>query len=72
MQPGGRILVIESMLYPRGGQEGEFFNRQTFIGLHGGYRTEHEHTELFRKAGLVVTQVISTSSGYDIIEGREA
>ena len=74
MQPDGNVLVIEQVLYPEIDQDtfGRFINPQIPLTLLRGNRTEREYRQLFRRAGLFVTRVIPTSSGYSIVEGKKA
>lgn len=70
MTEGGKVLVVE-MVVPEGNEPSpaKFLDLQMLQFLPGCERTEKEYSELFDKAGLVLTRIIPTMSPFSIIEG---
>jgi hypothetical protein len=71
MHPDGTILLIERIL-PEG--SGPFFpivdDILMMVTCGGAERTETEYQALYEAAGFSLTRVISTSSGFSMIEGK--
>lgn len=70
MEVGGKVLVVE-MVVPEGNDPSpaKFLDLQMLQFLPGCERTEKEYSDLFDKAGLVLTRIIPTISPFSIIEG---
>jgi hypothetical protein len=70
MADDGKVLVVE-MVVPEGNEPSpaKFLDLQMLQYLPGCERTEKEYTELFDKAGLMLTRIISTMSPFSILEG---
>jgi hypothetical protein len=73
MRPGGRILVVESVL-PRG-NEAHFGKTLDLIMLAipgGRERTGEQYRTLFDVAGLQVSRILPTNTPVSIVEGVAA
>lgn len=70
MTKGGKVLVVE-MVVPEGNEPSpaKFLDLQMLQYLPGCERTEKEYSELFDKAGLKLTRIVSTMSPFSIIQG---
>lgn len=70
MTEGGKVLVVE-MVVPEGNEPSpaKFLDLQMLQYLPGCERTEKEYSELFDKARLKLTRIVSTMSPFSIIEG---
>jgi hypothetical protein len=70
MTEGGKVLVVE-MVIPEGNEPSpaKFLDLQMLQYLPGCERTEKEYSELFDKARLKLTRIVSTMSPFSIIEG---
>ncbi|MBD2309005.1 methyltransferase [Chroococcidiopsis sp. FACHB-1243] len=71
MNPQGRLLVIDFVI-PAGNEfcSSKFIDVNMLVMCPGGrIRTEAEFRELFKSAGFKLTQIISTESEVNIIEG---
>jgi O-methyltransferase domain/Dimerisation domain len=73
MTPNSRVLIIE-MVLPAGDtpHPGKMFD-MVMLALPGGQeRTEPEYSDLLRKAGFRLTQVVRTKSAVGIVEAVQA
>lgn len=71
MKPGGRVILIESILRP--GNEPDFGKLIDFemLLLPGGReRSEAEFRALFEKAGFALTRIVPTQSPLSVLEAR--
>jgi hypothetical protein len=73
LNPGGVVLVVETVLGRPGYELDAAFSDLNMLVLPGGQeRTEAEYAELFVAAGLRLTRVIDTDTRFSIIEGAVA
>jgi len=73
MKPGGRVLLVESIVEPRNGSSfAKFMDLAMLVMTGGRERTEPEYQALLLRAGLKITNVISTGTELSLIEARPA
>ena len=73
MNPGGRVLLVESVIADGNGQDfGKLLDIEMLVSPGGKERTAGEYEELFRHAGLRLTRIFPTKSPYSIIEAVAA
>ena len=73
MNPGGRVLVIESVISDGNGQDfGKLLDIEMLVSPGGKERTAAEYEDLFRRAGLRLTRIVPTKSPYSVIEAVAA
>ncbi len=73
MRPGGKVLVVESVVPP--GNEPHFakFCDLIMLAVPGGReRTAEEYEDLYAAAGLKVTRIVPTAAPVSVVEGGEA
>jgi hypothetical protein len=68
MAAGGRVLVVDNVIAP-GNHWGKLLDINMMLGPGGQERTRGEFETLFRRAGLRLSRVISTSCDLSIVEG---
>jgi SAM-dependent methyltransferase len=69
MRPGGRVLVVESVIPPGNGPcFGKWLDLMMLV-VGGRERTEEQYAEIFSAAGLRLIRVFPTSHEVSIIEG---
>lgn len=72
MKPGGRMLLIETIIQP-GGREttlDKTMDLRLLAISGGGERTSEEFAALYESAGFKLTQIIPAAAALSIIEGR--
>jgi ubiquinone/menaquinone biosynthesis C-methylase UbiE len=71
MNPGGRVLVIDSVLPPDDSPYmGKYIDMEMLVFTPGGReRTEEQFHDLFRRAGLRLNRMIPTGMYLNIVEG---
>jgi hypothetical protein len=73
MNPGGRVLVVESVIADGNNQDfGKLLDIEMLVSPGGKERTASEYEDLFRRAGLRLTQIVPTKSPYSVIEAVAA
>jgi O-methyltransferase domain/Dimerisation domain len=73
MNPGGRVLVVESVIADGNGQDfGKLLDIEMLVSPGGKERTAAEYEDLFRRAGLRLTRIVPTKSPYSVIEAVAA
>lgn len=73
MNPGGRVLVLESVIADGNGQDfGKLLDIEMLVSPGGKERTAAEYEDLFSRAGLRLTRIIPTKSPYSVIEAVAA
>jgi ubiquinone/menaquinone biosynthesis C-methylase UbiE len=73
MAPGGRTLVIESVIEPGNDPSpAKFLDLMMFVMNGGRERTAEEYRRLFVAAGLRLTRIIPTGGAESLIEGELA
>lgn len=73
MNPGGRVLVVESVIADGNNQDfGKLLDIEMLVSPGGKERTAAEYEELFRQAGLRLTRIVPTKSPYSVIEAVAA
>ena len=73
MNPGGRVLVIESVIADGNGHDfGKLLDIEMLVSPGGKERTAAEYEDLFRRAGLRLTRIVPTKSPYSVIEAVAA
>jgi O-methyltransferase domain/Dimerisation domain len=73
MAPGGRTLVIESVIEPGNDPSpAKFLDLMMFVMNGGRERTAEEYRRLFAEAGLRLTRIIPTAGAESLIEGERA
>jgi hypothetical protein len=72
--PSGRVLVVESVVPPRGVPSfAKLLDLQMLSTTHGGKeRTEREFSDLFARAGLRLARVVPTPFRVSVLEGVRA
>lgn len=71
MKPGGRVLLVESIVEPRNGGPLAKFMDLAMLVMTGGHEwTEPEYRALLGRAGLRITNLISTGTELSLIEAR--
>jgi hypothetical protein len=71
MNPGGRVLLVESIVKSRNGCSlAEFMDLAMLVMTGGRERTEPEYQALLGRAGLRITNVISTGTELSLIESK--
>ena len=68
--PGTRLLVVEMLLPEEGPSPVTFMDMNMLVMLGGRERTAGEYTELLRRCGWAVEQVIPTGGMFSVIEAR--
>jgi len=72
MNPGGRILVVETVIPPLNEPcFGKWLDLMMLI-VGGRERTEEQYRRLFRKAGLTLSRIVPTAHEVSVIEGVRA
>lgn len=70
MQPGHKLLLVESVIPPGNGPFGAKFLDLTMMLIPGGKeRTEDEYRRLYHDAGFELTRIVPTSTEISVIEG---
>lgn len=73
MNPGGRVLVVESVIADGNGQDfGKLLDIEMLVSPGGKERTAAEYEDLFKRAGLRLTRIVPTKSPYSVIEAVAA
>lgn len=73
MNPGARVLVVESVIADGNGQDfGKLLDLEMLVSPGGKERTAAEYEDLFRRAGLRLTRIVPTKSPYSVIEAVAA
>ncbi|HEX5964740.1 MAG TPA: methyltransferase [Pyrinomonadaceae bacterium] len=73
MNPGGRVLLVESVIAERGAQDfGKLMDIEMLVSPGGKERTAAEYEDLFARAGLRMTRIVPTKSAYSVIEAVAA
>ena len=73
MNPGGRVLVVESVIADGNNQDfGKLLDIEMLVSPGGKERTAAEYEDLFRRAGLRLTRIVPTKSPYSVIEAVAA
>ena len=73
MNPGGRVLVVESVIVDGNGQDfGKLLDIEMLVSPGGKERTAAEYEELLSRAGLRLTRIVPTKSPYSVIEAVAA
>ena len=73
MNPGGRVLVVESVIADGNDQDfGKLLDIEMLVSPGGKERTAAEYEELFSRAGLKLARIVPTNSPYSVIEGVAA
>ena len=71
MKPGGRVILIESVLSPGTAPDfGKLIDLEMLLMPGGRERTEEEFGALFRRAGFKLTRVVPTQSPLSVVEAR--
>ena len=71
MNPGGRVLLVESIVEPRNGSSlARFMDLSMLVMTGGRERTEPEYETLLGRAGLKIKNVISTGTELSLIEAE--
>ena len=69
MNPGGRVLLIESVIAEGNAQDfGKLLDVEMLVSPGGKERTAAEYEELFVRAGFRMTRIVPTMSAYSVIE----
>ena len=69
MSKDGRVLLVESVITAGNTPDfGKLLDIEMLVSPGGKERTAEEYAELFARAGLRLTQIISTKSPYSVIE----
>jgi hypothetical protein len=73
MAPGGRVLVVESVLSPGNKPDfGKMMDINMLVLTGGQERTREQFAALFARAGLRLKRVYATESAMSIVEGVAA
>jgi hypothetical protein len=77
MQPGGRVICVDSVLPPMGdtsGTQAKLLDVDMLVFDMGKERTEKQWGELYEAAGLTITSItpLRDNFGTSIVEGRRA
>ena len=72
MKPGGRVILLESVLLPGSTQPdfGKLVDIEMLLMPGGRERTEEEFRALFKRAGFTLTRVVPTQSPLSVLEAR--
>jgi hypothetical protein len=71
MNPGGRVILLESVLLPANQPDfGKLADIEMLLLPGGRERTEEEFRALFAQAGFELTRIVSTESALSVIEAR--
>ncbi|HEY6327766.1 MAG TPA: methyltransferase [Blastocatellia bacterium] len=71
IKPGGRLLIIESMLKPSNQPDpGKFMDLMMLILVNGRERSQSDFLALFQQAGFSLTRTIPTSGPYTLVEAQ--
>jgi SAM-dependent methyltransferase len=72
MNPGGRVLVVETVIPPLNEPcFGKWLDLMMLI-VGGRERTEEQYRRLFRQAGLTLSRIVPTAHEVSIVEGVRA
>lgn len=73
MNPGGRVLLVESVIVERNSQDfGKLMDIEMMVSPGGKERTAAEYEDLFARAGFRLTRIVPTKSAYSVIEAVAA
>ena len=71
MKPGGRVILLDSVLAPGNGPDfGKLIDIEMMLLPGGRERTEAEFRSLFERAGFTLTRIVPTQSPLSVIEAR--
>jgi ubiquinone/menaquinone biosynthesis C-methylase UbiE len=71
MQPGGRVILLESVLLPANQPDfGKLIDLEMLLMPGGRERSEEEFRALFARAGYRMTRTVPTKSPLSVIEAR--
>lgn len=72
MNPGGRVILLESVLLPGSDRPdfGKLVDLEMLLMPGGRERTEEEFRALFTRAGFTLTRVIPTTSPLSVLEAQ--
>ena len=72
MKPGGRVILLESIILPAGAVSdfGKLIDLEMSLLPGGRERTEEEFRQLFARAGFTLTRVVPTQSRLSVLEAR--
>ncbi len=72
MKPGGRVILLESVLLPGSTQPdfGKVIDIEMLLMPGGKERTEEEFRALFARAGFKLARIVPTQSPLSVVEGR--
>jgi hypothetical protein len=71
MQPGGRVILLESVLLPGNQPDfGKIIDLEMLLMPGGKERSEAEFRALFQRAGFELTRIVPTKSALSVIEAR--
>ena len=71
MNPGGRVILLESVLLPANQPDlGKVIDIEMLLMPGGRERTEDEFRSLFERAGFRLTRIIPTKSPLSIVEAK--
>ena len=71
MNPGGRVILLESVLPPGNGPDfGKLIDLEMLLMPGGRERTEAEFRSLFERAGFTLTRIVQTQSPLSVLEAR--
>ena len=72
MKPGGRVILLESVLLPGCTQPdfGKLIDLEMLFMPGGRERTEDEFRSLFERAGFTLSRIVPTQSPLSVIEAR--
>ena len=73
MQPGGRVILLESVLTPANQPDfGKLIDLEMMLMPGGRERTADEFRALFARAGFAVTRIVPTKSPLSIVEATRS
>jgi len=71
MNPGGRVILLESVVAPGGQPDfAKIIDLEMLMMPGGRERTEEEFADLFARAGFTLTRIVPTKSPLSVIEAR--
>ena len=72
MNPGGRVILIESVVLPGSSQPdfAKIIDLEMLLLPGGRERTEQEFRDLFARSGFELTRIVPTKSPLSVIEAR--
>ena len=71
MKPGGKVLVVESIIPPGNGPFfGKLLDLAMLVVPGGMERTEGEYRQLFEESGLHLTRIVPTAGEISILEAE--